>query len=76
VGNEVVSLEDFAKECATASMVTRWREAHPELVGTEDDVVSLTVRELREVLVGYEWFEGALRRCCCCLSGGKISGSN
>jgi trans-aconitate 3-methyltransferase len=58
MGNEVVSLEDFAKVCATTSMVTRWREAHPGLVGTGDDVVSLTVRELREALGGQEWFEG------------------
>jgi len=57
VGHEVVSLEDFAKVCATSSMVTRWREAHPDLVGTKSDVVSLTVRELQEAL-GQEWFEG------------------
>jgi trans-aconitate 3-methyltransferase len=60
VGREVVGLEDFAKMCATASMVTRWRAAHPELVGTEDDVVSLTVRELQEALGGQEWFEGGI----------------
>jgi trans-aconitate 3-methyltransferase len=33
VGYETVSLENFAKGFATASMVTRWREANPELVG-------------------------------------------
>ena len=54
VGHEVVSLEDFAKLCATWSMVTRWREAHPEMVETEDDVVSLTLRELREASRGQE----------------------
>jgi hypothetical protein len=58
VGHEVVSLENYAKVCATWSMVTRWREARPDLVGTEDDVVSLTVRELQEALGGQEWFEG------------------
>ena len=57
-GHEVVGLEDFARGLATASMVTRWREAHPELVGTEEDVVAVTVRELREALGGREWFEG------------------
>ena len=50
----MVSLEDLAKGCATASMVTRWREAHPEMVETEDDVVSLTLRELREASRGQE----------------------
>ena len=57
-GHEVISLEDFAGGLATASMVTRWREAHPELVGTHEDVVAVTVRELREALGGREWFEG------------------
>jgi trans-aconitate 3-methyltransferase len=57
-GHEVVSLEQFAAGCGTASMVTRWREAHPELVGTGEDIVSVTVRELREALGGREWFEG------------------
>jgi trans-aconitate 3-methyltransferase len=56
-GEAVVSLEQFAEECGTASMVTRWREAHPDLVGTDEDVISVTVRELREALAGREWFE-------------------
>jgi trans-aconitate 3-methyltransferase len=56
-GHQVVSLEQFAQGCGTASMVTRWREAHPELVGTEEDVIGVTVRELREALGGREWFE-------------------
>ena len=58
VGNEVVSLEDFARGVSTASMVTRWREAHPELVGTEEDVIAVTVKELRQALGGQEWFGG------------------
>jgi hypothetical protein len=57
-GQGVVSLELFAKGMATASPVTRWREAHPELAETDEDVVSVTVRELREALGGQEWFEG------------------
>lgn len=74
-GQQVVSLEQFAKVCGTASMVTRWREAHPELVGTDEDVLNVTVRELREALGGREWLErGGMRWSCCCLSGGKGSG--
>ena len=57
-GHEIVSLEQFAEACGTASMVTRWREAHPGLVGTERDVVSVAVRELRVALGGQGWFEG------------------
>ena len=57
-GHEVVSLERFAEGCGTASMVTRWRQAHPELVGTDADVVRATVRELRQALGGREWFGG------------------
>jgi hypothetical protein len=57
-GNAVVSLEQFAETCGTASMVTRWREAHPELVGTDEDVIRVTLQELREALGGREWFEG------------------
>lgn len=58
MGNEIVSLEIFARGYGMASMVTRWREAHPKLVGMEEDVVAVTVRELREAPGGQEWFEG------------------
>lgn len=58
MGQEAVSLERFAAGLATASMVTRWREANPHLAGTDEDVVNVAVRELREALGGQEWFEG------------------
>lgn len=35
---------------ATASMVTRWRAAHPALVGTDRDCVRVLVGQLREAL--------------------------
>jgi len=34
----------------TASSVTRWREAHPELTGTERDCVAEVVGQMRQVL--------------------------
>lgn len=57
-GNERVTLEQFARGCGTASMVTRWREANPSLVGTEEDVVNVATRKIREAMGGQEWFEG------------------
>ncbi len=49
-GDSTETLEDAEKGMGTASMVTRWRAAHPELVGTEKDVVRAYVNELREAL--------------------------
>ena len=42
------SLEDFERSMSTASMVTRWREANPPLVGTEQDCVTQTCRKIKE----------------------------
>jgi trans-aconitate 3-methyltransferase len=50
----VAKLADIEQDLATASMVTRWREAHPDLVGTEGDCVRVFVNNLREVLGGKE----------------------
>ena len=58
LGDETVTLEDVESRFGTASMVTRWREKHPHLVGTEQDVVAKIVREMREVLEGDEWVIG------------------
>ncbi|KAF4462629.1 trans-aconitate 3-methyltransferase [Fusarium albosuccineum] len=33
----------------TASPVTRWREAHPEAVGTEDDVIRIVRRKIEKI---------------------------
>ena len=50
LGEETVSIEAAKKRLGTASSVTRWREAHPELVGTEQDVVEKMTRGVQELL--------------------------
>ena len=47
---ERFSLAEFARGVATASMVTRWREANPELAGTENDVVNVAMEKIRRAL--------------------------
>jgi len=44
------SLDMFEKMFATSSPVTRWRQAHPEALGTEDDVVRVMKNELQRLL--------------------------
>jgi hypothetical protein len=50
--DEKESLDEIENGLGTASMVTRWRAANPELVGTDNDVVKVFARELREALGG------------------------
>jgi len=45
-----ITVQEFAGGCATSSMVTKWRKAHPELAGTEKDCVNVAVRKLKEAL--------------------------
>ena len=52
LGDNVFTLERMQKRLTTASTVTRWREAHPHLAGTEQDVVVKMAREMREILGG------------------------
>lgn len=47
-------LNMFELGMATASPVTRWREANPEKVGTEDDVV----RRMRRTIERFLWEAG------------------
>ena len=54
-GAERETLDEIENGMGTASMVTRWRAANPELVGTDKDVVKVFVRELREALGGQDW---------------------
>ncbi|TGO89911.1 hypothetical protein BPOR_0087g00030 [Botrytis porri] len=49
-----VTLEQVEKSLETASMVTRWREAHPDAVGTEKDVLKIHMEELRKAMGGNE----------------------
>jgi hypothetical protein len=52
---EVETLDETNKGLSTASMVTRWRVANPELVGTDKDAVTVFVEELRGALGGQDW---------------------
>ncbi|KAF7949666.1 uncharacterized protein EAE97_003175 [Botrytis byssoidea] len=49
-GGREVTLKQAEKSLETASMVTRWREAHPEAVGTEKDVLRMHMEELRKAM--------------------------
>ena len=44
------SLDLFEKMFATSSPVIRWRQAHPEALGTEEDVVRVMKNELAQLL--------------------------
>lgn len=44
------SLDLFEKMFATSSPVIRWRQAHPEALGTEGDVVRVIKNELEQLL--------------------------
>jgi len=45
-----VDLESLGKIMDTASPVIRWREAHPDAVGTETDVVSMLRSEIEQAM--------------------------
>jgi hypothetical protein len=45
-----INLDIMELMIGTASPVTRWREAHPEAVGTEDDVVRQVRRKIEKIL--------------------------
>ena len=49
-GSKDAPLNDLANGFTTASMVTRWREAHPDLVGTDRDCVIEAMARVREAL--------------------------
>ncbi|PWY77003.1 hypothetical protein BO70DRAFT_388390 [Aspergillus heteromorphus CBS 117.55] len=66
-GGSEMTIEELERGFATASMVTRWREANPGLVGTEGDCVAVAVRGVRGAILeaqgegeGWEW-DGRLR---------------
>ena len=52
---EAVTTDELERQLGTASMVTRWRAAHPELTGTERDCVRECMDRIRGV-VGEERF--------------------
>ncbi|MCJ1379494.1 hypothetical protein MMC17_002595 [Xylographa soralifera] len=49
-GSRECPVEVFVQALGSVSAVTRWREAHPSLVGTERDCVVEAARQLRHVL--------------------------
>ncbi len=46
------------KKLGTASMVTRWRAAHPDLANTDKDLAIQTIQEIREAIGGEELIMG------------------
>ncbi|KAK7943635.1 methyltransferase domain-containing protein [Apiospora aurea] len=44
------NMDTMEKVMATVSPVQRWREAHPDLVGTEKDVVRMLRRDIEKIL--------------------------
>lgn len=49
-GDRPLSLDIIESTVSTMSPVTRWREAHPDLVGTEEDTVKRMRRKMEEIL--------------------------
>lgn len=49
-GEPEVDLDTFEKMMATGSPQTRWRQAHPDAVGTENDVVRILRRRIEHLL--------------------------
>lgn len=49
-GSQKITFQQVEKILSTGSSIIRWREAHPELVGTEDDLVSVLFRRVKEML--------------------------
>lgn len=49
-GSSETTLAALEGSLGTASMVTRWREAHPDEAGTENDCVKATMRHVREAM--------------------------
>ena len=50
LGERQVTLKELSGIAGTASSVIRWRELHPELAGTKDDIIIKAMHEIREVL--------------------------
>jgi trans-aconitate 3-methyltransferase len=67
VGEPEVDMDTMERVLATGSAVTRWRQAHPEDVGTERDVLRILRREIERLLheagveKGKEKVKGAMR---------------
>ncbi len=51
-GTPEAMLQRIEAMIATMSQVTRWREAHPNLVGTDEDCVKVVMAEISKVMLG------------------------
>ncbi|KAJ6006425.1 S-adenosyl-L-methionine-dependent methyltransferase [Penicillium sp. IBT 35674x] len=49
-GSDEMTVNEISDSLQTASMVTRWREAHPDLVNTDQDCVAVAMAEVRKAL--------------------------
>lgn len=49
-GSEETTLAEMREGMSTASMVTRWRQAHPELVGTGRDCVDVLIEKIKAAM--------------------------
>ena len=45
-----MTLEKLASNLGTASMVTRWRQNHPELSNTDADCVAITIKAIAKAM--------------------------
>lgn len=50
INEDGVDLDMFEKVMATGSAETRWRQAHPDSVGTEDDILKQFRRKIEQIL--------------------------
>ncbi|KAF2016822.1 S-adenosyl-L-methionine-dependent methyltransferase [Aaosphaeria arxii CBS 175.79] len=66
-GNSDIDMDTLERIMSTASPVTRWRQANPELVGTSKDVLAVLRREIEQLLQqagvekGHERVKGSVR---------------
>lgn len=49
-GDRMVSMDLFEASVGTMSPVTRWRAAHPDIAGTDEDIVRILRRDMEKVL--------------------------
>ena len=52
LGNQHVTVAQLMKVYETTSLMARWRQANPELIDTDSDILVKTARDLREALGG------------------------
>ena len=58
LGDQHVTLTQLQKQLGTTSIVTRWRDAHPHLVNTDEDIVAKMIKQAREAIGGEELIVG------------------